>query len=190
MLPLLLGAVTGSLIGHLTGQKLAGKKTFLDLPDAEEERYESPSVINEQVIQEESIILATEDVPLDNRFGNRVLVSEHEFSRSAATTLKIGQSRDAEVSSEVDVGLLETLLKGKLAKSMGTELGGQISRRVRLKFEADPGKFVHYRVVWKQESRRGILLVQMAGQERQFPYMVTYGLYHSVESLSAPAEVG
>ncbi|MBF0283514.1 MAG: hypothetical protein HQL51_03550 [Magnetococcales bacterium] len=186
MLPFLaLGAAIGSVVGFTAGRKLADWEADGNAGWVGENAMDRQScrVVQEQVIQEESVILATEDVPLDNRFGNRVLVSEHEFSRTATTTLKMIHTRELDSASEFDVGVLESLVKGRFTQQLGMDMGSQISRRIRLKFEADPGKFVHYRVVWKQESRRGILHIEVKGKSHRLPYLVTYGLFHSVESL-------
>lgn len=191
MLPLLaLGAVVGSVLGFAAGRKLAEVAPFsgAELEDSGESGEFPYHLVQERVIQEESVILAMEDVPLDNRFGSRVLVSEHEFSRTATATLKISHQRELESSTELDVRVMESVVKGRFAKQLGVDVGSQISRRVRLRFEADPGKFVHYRVVWKQESRRGILEILAGNKTHHVPYLVTYGLFHSVESLPQTEE--
>lgn len=186
MLPLLaLGAVAGSALGLV-----AGKILSIIVPTAKPVAKNAGSTktypfrfVRESVIQEESIVLAVEDVPLDNRFGTRVLASEHEFSRTATTDLKLAQTRELDSSYKYDARVLESIAKARFAKQFGMEMGSQINRRIRLKFEADPGHFVHYRVIWKQESQRGTLEFEVGSHSYQLPYLVTYGLYHSVESL-------
>ncbi|MEO5376720.1 MAG: hypothetical protein H7832_02890 [Magnetococcus sp. DMHC-6] len=192
MLQLLLPYAISTAIGSFLGDKLASathaaqdrKKTFA-------KAIRSPADISVQVardyiVQEDEILLATEEIPLDNRFGSRVLVSEHELTRTASISLEIDHKREMGASVKASLWKsFESQASGELAKSMGIDLSSQITRRVSLRFETLPGKRVNYRVNWKQESRRGILEVKIGHNRRiwRLPYFMTYGLYHTVESL-------
>lgn len=140
--------------------------------------------LHDQPLNEGSVMLSTEEVPLDNRFGSSVLMSEHEFVQAATSSLKIDQSSTSSRRLQVSWALLEGELNGQISRSLGVEIGSQITRRVNLKFEAAAGKFVLYRIVWKQNSRKGLAEIELGTQIVQVPYEVIYGLYHSVESLS------
>ena len=148
-------------------------------------------IVWQKIVAETEIVLATEDVPMDNRFGNQAFVSEHEFSRSAKVAIKIdlGQQLD----SVAGVGLLAVLkaeLHSRLERKLGVDMGTQISRHIRLKFTSAPGKKVLYRVVWKQGSQRGLFDVGVGQHIHQIPYMVTYGLTHAVQSIAIEDCVG
>jgi hypothetical protein len=137
---------------------------------------------------ERSVVIATEDVPLDNRHGNSTLTSEHEFSHTATSSLRL--DRQQELGGHLQAGawsLLEAQVQAQVSKSLGIEVGQQITRRVVLKFEAKPGNVVHYRVLWKQTARSGSLEIVAGRDTLRVPFTVTYGLYHAVESLAAEA---
>lgn len=183
MLPFLLPVGVFSAVGYLLGRRAAKKREDGEEPvHANEMRIE---MIRDHVFSDESFILATEDVPLDNRYGDRVLSSDNEFSRTATVTLDI--DRSTEVNSSVRSGfgkLFSSQIGGELSKTLGVRVGSQITRKIRLNFSVSPYKKVLYRVVWKQESRRGEFDIMVNGKRRfRVPYLITYGLSHSVESL-------
>lgn len=183
MLPFLLPVGVFSAVGYLLGRQAAKKNKNGEEPvRADEMRIE---MIRDHVFSDESFILATEDVPLDNRYGDRVLSSDNEFSRTATVTLDI--DRSTEVNSSVRSGfgkLFSSQIGGELSKTLGVRVGSQITRKIRLNFSVSPYKKVLYRVVWKQESRRGEFDIMVNGKRRfRVPYLITYGLSHSVESL-------
>ncbi|MEO5376905.1 MAG: hypothetical protein H7832_03855 [Magnetococcus sp. DMHC-6] len=176
-----------SVVGLVIGKNIA--KSSKSLPAFGRRLFQkdeqSVEILNEQFLNEESFILATEEIPLDNRFGNRVLVSEHEFSRTAKVSLDLERTR--EFGSSVRGGvwsLLTTQLSGELGRTLGIAIGSQITRRVRLKFEVDPGQSNRYLVVWKQKGRRGIVEICILGKRKwKVPYLITYDLSHTIESL-------
>ncbi|MBF0585160.1 MAG: hypothetical protein HQL80_13135 [Magnetococcales bacterium] len=141
-------------------------------------------VLAHHVLEESHLVLATEDVPMDNRFGNKTLSSEHEFSQTATIELELGNNKRVSAAAKTDFWhLLENKAELELGKSLGIEVGSQINRRVRLRFATDPGQFVRYRVIWQQQSQRGILEIRAGRQLFHLPYLVAYGLSHAVESL-------
>lgn len=142
-------------------------------------------MVAQKIVQEEELVLATEDVPMDNRFGNQPIVSEHEFLRSAKISLEL--NLDKHLDSAANIALfsaLKTELHTRLSRRLGVEMDTQISRHIRLRFTAAPGHKVCYRVVWKQSSQRGLFEVGVGRHVYQLPYMVTYGLSHAVQSIA------
>lgn len=191
MLPLLIPIGLSAAAGVLCGKKIAkitarrraeGKSSIVKTFD----RAISVDIKREYILSDETLVLASEDIPLDNRCGSNVLTSEHEFSRTAVVNMEIDKSRD--VGTSFRSGLwkaFEARVSGELSRSMGVKIGSQMTRRVRLRFSVAPEKMVSYRIVWKQESRRGEFEVLVDGKRTyKIPYMVTYGLSHSVESTS------
>ncbi|MBF0453962.1 MAG: hypothetical protein HQL72_03980 [Magnetococcales bacterium] len=188
MLPLLIPAGLSAAIGHFLGRKaakLANKEGLKSNLSSHFNKPVSIQIIREYIVSEETMVLATEDIPLDNRYGSQSLTSEHEFIRTASISLDIDRSR--EVGTSLRTGFwkaFETRASGELSKSLGVKVGSQVSRRVRLRFSVAPHKGVRYRIVWKQESRRGEFEVLVGDKKKyRIPYMITYGLSHSVESL-------
>lgn len=142
-------------------------------------------VVAQKIVYEESLVLATENVPMDNRFGNQPIVSEHEFARSAKVVLALNLGKYLDSVANVSLlSALKTELHTHLARRLGVEMDAQILRHIRLRFTAAPGHKVCYRVVWKQSSQRGLFEVGVGRHVYQLPYMVTYGLSHAVQSIA------
>ncbi|MBF0189399.1 MAG: hypothetical protein HQL50_15860 [Magnetococcales bacterium] len=180
---------------------MVGRKIFLDKksPEIQEEKQVKSllkkakrgrigiELQREYVIKDDTLILAEEDVPLDNTHGNRVLVSEMEFARSANVSLQI--DRRGGTSSSWHAGLWSTLdswTSGQISRSLGVQVGGQVTRRVVLRLSCDPGRQALYRVIWKQQSRRGVLEARVGRKVIEIPYLVNYGLSYSLESIAQP----
>lgn len=142
-------------------------------------------IVGQKMQEEAEVVLATEDVPLDNRFGNQPFVSEHEFLRSAKVVIKteLGNHLDSVASMDL-LSVLRTELHNRLARKLGVEMGAQFSRHIHLRFTAAPGEKILYRVVWKQSSQRGLFEVGVGRHVHQVPYMVTFGLGHAVQSIA------
>lgn len=144
----------------------------------------SVQILAQRVVEEKKLTLATENIPMDNRFGNRLLSSEHEFSQTASVSLTLGDSRRVAATQKSALWkLLESKTELEIGKNLGVEVGSQVIRRVRLKFATDPGQFVRYQVVWQQQSQRGFFEIRAGKHRLQLPYMIAYGLTHTVESL-------
>ncbi len=147
-------------------------------------------ILAERVTHEEQIQMEVEDIPLDNRFGSSTLISEHQFTRSATNSLQIeyAHNLDGRISGGVNLlGVLEVEIKKHFSKSIGIKVDETISRQVTITLEAPPKHSVHYRVIWKQTKRHGVIDYEFNGQLFQVPYTVNYGLYHSTTSI-APGE--
>ncbi|MBF0308778.1 MAG: hypothetical protein HQL56_04530 [Magnetococcales bacterium] len=186
-----------ALVGGLLGKKyfpLLAEQTLTPHREKSPLVAETPSAIQllgESLLQEESVVLATEEVPLDNRFGNKVLQSEHEFTRTASVGLNVGQeqSHGGQLKSSLWT-VIESLVQDELKKNLHIEFGTQITRRVKISFSTEPGHRVLYRVVWKQASRRGLFDVRIGGEKHTIPYLVTFGLSHAVESVAEGEHAG
>lgn len=142
-------------------------------------------ILNERKAVESSVIIGIEEVPLDNRFGSNVIVSEHEFSRKATRSLTIERSKGGDFGIKSNLlAVLGTEVKASLAQHIGIDLQSEEFRRVTIRFEAAPGKLVLYRVIWKQIQRSGEAELVIRGEQMRVPYTALYGLSHSVESVS------
>ena len=191
MIQFVLAAIVGGVLGKKfypqvveQTQKLAQQKSGQVTKPASGSSH-AIQFMRESILQEEPVVLATEDVPLDNRFGNKTLVSEHEFIRTATIGLTMEQEHDSVTTIKSDLwSLLEAVAQEKIRKSQKIELGSQISRRVKVIFSTEPGKLVHYKVIWKQDSRRGVFDVKIDDQIYSIPYVVTFGLSHAIESIA------
>lgn len=185
LIPYALAAVAGGLLGKKYYPLFTG---FEETPQS----ATGPAVrlLRESIVEERPIVLATEEVPLDNRFGNKILVSEHEFVRTA--TIALTMAHDQVTTAGLKASwwpVLENLAQEEIKKTLGVELNTQITRRVKVIFSTEPGHLVRYRVIWKQDSRRGLLEVEVGGGMYAIPYLVTFGLSHSIESMAGESPV-
>ncbi|MBF0158082.1 MAG: hypothetical protein HQL58_01010 [Magnetococcales bacterium] len=193
LIPYGLAIVVGGILGKkIYPARVADRKERQSSSGSSAASTAAPSVqiLRETVVQESPIILAVEEIPLDNRFGNKVLVSEHEFVRSATIELTMG--RHDQSTTEVQAHLwrvLQHVAQEELRKSLNIEVGAQISRRVRITLSTEPGQMVRYKVIWKQDSRRGLFEVKLAGKRQTIPYTVAFGLSHTIESVEGERKV-
>ena len=173
-----------SVASIIMGNRFADARKKRPPKTSQPQSSASVHILAQRTIAETSMILATEEIPMDNRFGNKQFSSEHEFSQTASVSLALGNNRIISAAKKSNLWkLLESKTELEIGKNLGVDVGSQISRRVRLRFATDPGEFVRYRVVWQQQSQRGIFDIRAGKRIFQLPYMVTYGLSHSVESL-------
>lgn len=183
MLPYLIPVGIASVLGVVASRFLVPGSSGNGAAVARKKTGVSIEVVNHTILEEEPVVLATEEVPLDNRFGNKLLYSEHEFARTASVSLRVEQGRKNSASMRSTLWkLLESQTEGAISNTLDAKVGSQISRRVRLKFSTDPGCLVRYQVVWQQTARRGVLTLAVGSRLVEVPYMVSYGLFHSVRS--------
>ncbi|MBF0177881.1 MAG: hypothetical protein HQL63_13690 [Magnetococcales bacterium] len=192
LLPLLIsglgGAVEGLLFYDLMNPPVRQtRKTSPDLcggPVVSGAKTDQMDIFKETILEENSVVLAREDVPLDNRFGLERVVSDHIFTQTAQTSVSFARNRSLEGSVQGKLfTLAETRIRADLSRELGCRIGQEITREIRLRLTAPPQVFAHYHVLWKQDTRRGIYDVVMGRKRIQIPYLVTYGLSHSVESI-------
>lgn len=160
-------------------QDPASLNTKKDLPPA------AFILVSDSIDGDGNIVISTEDIPLDNRHGSSPISSEHEFSQTAKISVSLVKNQEVSAGINATVwSVFEADLNARIAKNLGVEIGQEIHRRVTVKFEALPGKFVRYRVVWKQNVRRGNFEVAIGSKNVKIPYEAIYGLFHSIESIS------
>ncbi len=187
MIPYGIAAVVGGLVGK------QAVPVFVGLEKSLKQVTSTPAVqlLRSAIVEEPPVVLATEEIPLDNRFGNKILVSEHEFVRTATISLTVVQDNNLVRGLRGSwLPILESLAQKEVKKTLGVELNSQITRRVKVVFSTEPGYLVRYRVVWKQDSRRGLLEVGVGGETYVVPYLVTFGLSHAIESIAGEVRGG
>jgi hypothetical protein len=142
-------------------------------------------ILKDQIIEDDSAIIGTEEVPLDNRYGNEIVVSEFEFTRSASNAIVMERTREVEAALGVNaLSLVQAEAEVDLREKLGFTIGAEIRRSIKLKLAAGPGTRARYRITWKQDTRRGLYEVQIGKRKYDIPYVATYGLCHDVQSLS------
>lgn len=194
MLPLLAYA-TSVAAGYILGNKVVAPnidqqvkkiqgKQLLTSTRTHSMKNNTVEILHEDILEESSVILTTEDIPLDNRFGSEVLISEHEFTRTADVTMRIDQGQNMdELHASNMWGFLSSEAEEHINHAHNIHIGSQTTRKISLKLSVGAGESVCYRVVWKQNVSRGSIKLKAGQTIMTLPYSVTFGLFHSVESI-------
>ncbi|GAB6054417.1 hypothetical protein JCM17960_32370 [Magnetospira thiophila] len=133
---------------------------------------------------DETVVVTTEDVPLDNREGSDTLISEHSFSCTAESHLSMERTTETNLFVEQGVvKIIEAGLAHSLEKSLGMKVGVEESRGLHVTFKVAPKTKVLYRIIWKQRLHKGNLVLKKGSQRLKLPFTVTHGLTHEVEAL-------
>jgi len=151
-------------------------------------RSASVRIVGDHVSTEEYTVIGTEEVPMDNRFGNVTMYSEHHFSRTASNRVSLQWSKATLAGLGLGGGALVSLraeAEREIERSLGLEFDSTVTRSVKLRFAAAAGRMSRYRITWKQEVRHGTFEVEADGKRFEMPYLVTHGLSHIVESVAA-----
>ncbi|MBF0179724.1 MAG: hypothetical protein HQM03_06830 [Magnetococcales bacterium] len=184
LIPYGLAVLVGGMLGKKVGPRLVGQMMEEDASSPDPQERNMIRLLGESLLQEQSVVLATEDVPLDNRFGNKVLISEHEFIRTATVGLTLGQNDAMAGQLKTSMwSVLDGMLQQECKKNLNIEIGSEITRKVKISFSTEPGRMVRYRVIWKQDLRKGVFDLQIGSNRHALPYVITFGLSHAVESI-------
>jgi hypothetical protein len=146
--------------------------------------------VGNKALAQGNVVIAEEEIPMDNRHGDSAVFSEHEFSKTVTTTLTVEKS--SEILGGLDAklwSLIEAKIKNNVGKSLGIQIGTEVSRKVTVKLEVPPHKFVVYRILWKQHTLKGRVNLEVGGNELELPYETSYGLFHSIESIAPETAV-
>ncbi len=180
MFPLIPIAALGGLaaFGFSVGSMRSSKRSSKNLKSSMQ-----VGIVDHRVLGESRLVLATEEIPLDNRFGNTVFVSEHSFSRTAKVSMQV--ELDGKWHSVYRYGTtgIQSELGNRLARTLSVNVGGQVERHVKLKLAAAPGRKVCYKILWIQNGKRGIFDLIANGKRVELPFLVSYGLSHEVTSI-------
>ncbi|MBF0187916.1 MAG: hypothetical protein HQL50_08310 [Magnetococcales bacterium] len=137
--------------------------------------------------EEEEMVLASELFPLDNRHGDSPMTSELVLSRSAHSRLEIGRIKGKESTfSGAVFASFNSEVKSQISRALNLDLQNEVRREITLNLTAGPGKCSHFRIIWKQVGRRGYQEVEVGEKFYQIPFLATYGLTASVETVPSP----
>jgi hypothetical protein len=133
-----------------------------------------------------TMVVAVEEIPLDNRYSDTDIKSEHSFSHSANASVEIVHHNEAELKFGTDLWkLLESQVSYRLGREIEQDIGTRIQREVNLTFHAAARTRVHYKVIWKQSMRWGSVIWQMGNKVNKIPFVVHYGLFAEVISIAS-----
>ncbi|MBF0383417.1 MAG: hypothetical protein HQL69_20550 [Magnetococcales bacterium] len=183
MIQLIPIAAVGGYVCAVTARKFIAKKraaTAANLkPGASMIHF-----VKEFVEEEEEIILAVEDIPLNNRHSSTQLISEFSFVRSATTQIKVQRDKEQHFGLDSDMfSVLKKHTNAHLKRVLNLDLQSETRREIKLRLTAAPHTDHHYRVIWKQQGKRGFQEVEVGGKFYQIPFLVTHGLSATVDTI-------
>ncbi|MBF0138056.1 MAG: hypothetical protein H7833_09905 [Magnetococcus sp. DMHC-1] len=196
LLPIWLGASMGLGLGMLAFQSRHPQHPGTSTPGQQGlQPGKGDLLVNCEILideeGEEQLLLATEEIPLDNRQGSHNMVSEHEFSRSAKVELDLSRNHEVEGGFSADLWkIVQNKASLAVSKRWGIKVGSEIKRRVTLRFTVGAGCMVCHHIRWKQNLRRGVFRIAHPHGTLKLPYMVSYGLSHEVVTVAADPHNG
>jgi hypothetical protein len=140
-------------------------------------------VVNEKNVQETSLIVGTEEFPLDNLAGTDVLKSDHEVSKTVSNELTVNIGSN--FGGTLDIGLLNAIkaeISASLQKNIGQKINETVTRRQTLHFTVPAHSSVKYIVIWKRKSRSAECTVFANNKLHQIYYKASYDLTYEVKS--------
>lgn len=147
----------------------------------------SPSfeILQEFDVQEDTEIVGTEELPLDNQNGSDDLTVEHEFSKTTSSEISVEITQQLQGKIGLDLlKLLKVEVAALLSRQVGYNNGESTTRRYTSRFSVKPGDFVIYTVVWKRKIRSGKYEILAGNQRVVVPFKACFGLEYLVTASS------
>ena len=169
-------------IGTYYNRKLKSNPPLL-LHDKLVDDTEPPSFLDEKLVEDSEVVVETQKVEMDNRYGHGPIQTERELSYSTNISFHLERTQEVEGQIGLDAwNTIEAQISYKMSKALGVEIGHQITERVRIAIEVPPGKLSIYQILWKQNIRKGVASVKTGSKIINLPYSIIYGLSSSVKS--------
>lgn len=113
-------------------------------------------------------LVTQQQVPLNNRNSNSALVIEREFSREVKKTIQ----------TETSFGIgIDYYISLNLETRYGVTQEDNISERIMVKMEAQPGEYKIYTITWKEVWIKGHAVFEMGDSRHQkIPFRLKSGL--------------
>lgn len=160
-------------------------ENIASIPLQEIEQTHSFSIQEESNVQEYTELIATDEFPLDNRFGNDTLTVEHEVSKTVSNQIVVetSNSKGGEITASL-LTAIQAKISVSLSEKVGQTFGGSITRRHTLRFSVKPGDYVLYAVVWRRKVRKGRCIVSSGNDFAVVPYLAYFDLSCEIKSQS------
>ncbi len=159
---------------------------------AREARVSSPQRITQsrlirEVVSSESVSeFASDEFPVDNRFGSDAVTIEQEVSKTLSTTLTCEEQELLKVGiSATVVGVLKSQISNDLSRRLHLTIGETITKRHTVRISVRAGDKVVYELKWKNKLRDGQYLASVDGKQVFVPYQTCFGLTYELTSSQA-----
>jgi hypothetical protein len=141
-------------------------------------------ILHEEDVEEQTVILGSEEFPLDNSHGTDTLSVEYEISKTVSNELSV--RTDLEGRGSLNAGFLSILkaeIASRVSRQIGHVVGETVTRRQTLRFSVQPQSSVVYVVIWKRKIRAGNYLISSNGVQRFISYQLNYDLSYEIRTL-------
>src|ERR1017187_3063182 len=128
-------------------------------------------------MQESEEVVATEEYPLDNRFGDRAFTTVRQVSRESTNELSVDTS--SQLTGKVGLEVLSAIkaeIEAQVSRQTGQKIGEKVTESQTLAFSVGAKASVLYQVVWKRKIRSGGGFYLSGGTPVTVPYRINYGL--------------
>jgi hypothetical protein len=128
-------------------------------------------------VRESEEIVATEQYPLDNRFGDQAFTTVRQVSRESTNELSLDTSSHLGGKVGLDVlAVIKAEIEAQVSQQTGQKVGEKVTESQTLTFSVGPKSSVVYEVVWKRKVRSGERLYLLGNNSVTVPYRINYGL--------------
>ena len=139
--------------------------------------------LDETDVKESPEVVGTEEITLDNSFGEADLSMEKVLSRETTNEFSVEQSGEATASVSADVfSVVKAELGMQLSRKTGQTAGQKVTESQTFRLTAKARERVTYRVVWKRTVRTGIYRYSINGVPASVAYRLNYGLSSEVHT--------
>jgi hypothetical protein len=133
--------------------------------------------VKELGASESEEIIATEQYPLDNRFGDQAFSTVRQISRESTNELSIDTRN--QLGGKIGLDILSAVkadIEAQVMQQTGHKIGEKVIESQTLTFSVGPKSSVLYEVVWKRKVRSGERLYYLAGNPVAVPYRINFGI--------------
>ena len=144
--------------------------------------------LEETDVKETEVILASEEYPLDNRFGDQAFTTVRQVSRESTNELSLDTSDS--LSGKIGLELFSAIkgeIEAQVSHQIGLKIGEKFTESQTITFSVGAHSTVLYEVVWKRKVRTGVRMYQSGGRSVSVPYRVDYGLSFEVRTRAPEA---
>ena len=150
------------------------------------QRITQSRLIREEVSSEAVNEFASDEFPVDNRFGLDAVKIEQEVSKTLSITLTCEERELLKVGiSATVVGVLKSQISTDLSRRLHLTIGEAVTKRHTVRFSVRAGDAVIYELKWKNKVRDGVYLASVDGKQVRVPYQICFGLTYKLTSSPA-----
>lgn len=144
--------------------------------------------VKELNVQDSEEVVAVEDYPLDNRFGNQPFSTVRQIQRESTNELSVDTGSQVGGTLGLDImSVIKAEIAAHVSQQTGQKIGQTVTESQTLNFSVQANSAVIYRVVWKRKVRTGERLYLSGNTPVTVPYRINYGLSFEIRTEGQPA---